>query len=208
MRTHGDAADVATRERILMEARHLFMQRGFADVSMGEVAVHAGVTKPTLYYHFGDKESLYAEVISAVIREVGGYIRGVTESLRPLRQRLYDLALGYFLHADYTMEPMLRDVGALLGAERATRVRTIYDREFFAPIEALMADGMHRGELRQSSDTATLAHAFLGLLDALTATGGHSARTQAEHQATAHHMVSLFLDGAALPGCERSVLSS
>jgi AcrR family transcriptional regulator len=200
--------DVATRERVLRDARRLFMRRGFADVSMGEVARATGVTKPTLYYHFGDKQGLYAEVICSLLCEVGGYVRQVTETDQPVRARLYELALGYFRHADYTMEPMLRDVTALLGPQRSARVWDTYQRAFVDPIEALMRDGARRGDLRPESDAEMLRRAFLALLEALTAPGGHTARSDAQHQAVAAAIVGLFLDGAADPAGARSVLSS
>ncbi len=206
-RPPGPGANRDTRRRVLQAARGLFMQRGYADVSVGEVAVAVGVTKPTLYYHFGDKEGLYAEVICDVLIKVGGYIQSVTHADAPLRRRLYELALGYFRNADYTMEPMLRDATALLGAERSAQVWDTYERKFFQPCEALMADGVRSGELRADHDTRTLVRAFFGLLDALTSAGGHLARSDAEHQTTAAALVSLFLDGAASERA-RSVLSS
>ncbi|GAC1449237.1 MAG: TetR/AcrR family transcriptional regulator [Ktedonobacterales bacterium] len=197
-----------TRNRVLLQARNLFMQRGYADVAVGEVAAAVGVTKPTLYYHFGDKEGLYTAVLCHVLNEVGGYIRQVTQTSLPLRTRLYELALGYFRHADYTLEPMLRDATELLGSARSALVWDTYEREIFGPHESLMREGVRRGELRGDGDARTLARAFLGLLDALTAPGGHLARTDAEHQATSATLVSLFIDGAGARSSERSVLSS
>lgn len=208
--THVGAqgVELQTRDRVLFQARHLFMQRGYADVSVGEVAAAVGVTKPTLYYHFGDKEGLYTEVLCEVLREVGGYIRYVTQADLPLRTRLYELALGYFRHADYTLEPMLRDATELLGSERSTLVWDTYEREILGPHGSLMREGMRQGEVREDVDARTMARVFLGLLDTLTAPGGHLARTDAEHQATSAMLVSLFLDGAGATRSERSVLSS
>jgi TetR/AcrR family transcriptional regulator len=119
--------ELETRDLILRHARRLFMRRGFADVSVGEVAEAVGVTKPTLYYHFGDKEGLYAVVLVDLMREVGGYIRTVVERPAPLRDRLRQIAVGYFLNANGTMEPMLRDASQLIGQERATAVWAAYE---------------------------------------------------------------------------------
>src|SRR6476661_3672226 len=73
---------VETRELILRQAERLFMQRGFAAVSaaisVGDVAEAVGVTKPTLYYHFGDKEGLYAAMLVALMTRVGAHVRRVT----------------------------------------------------------------------------------------------------------------------------------
>jgi len=53
--------------RILEAAANVFSEAGFAGARMDEIADRAGVNKATIYYHIGDKETLYAEVISNVI---------------------------------------------------------------------------------------------------------------------------------------------
>ncbi len=44
-------------------ATTLFALKGFAATSTREICEEAGVTKPVLYYHFGNKEHLYKEII-------------------------------------------------------------------------------------------------------------------------------------------------
>ena len=68
-----------TRQRILLAARDLLVARGVRRVSMDDVAVAAGVTRMTVYRHFGDRESLVreaflalAEALEAVIADLGG----------------------------------------------------------------------------------------------------------------------------------------
>ena len=46
-------------EQTLEAARTLFSERGYADVTMDEIAAEVGVTKPLLYNYFGNKERLY-----------------------------------------------------------------------------------------------------------------------------------------------------
>lgn len=53
--------------RILEAAASVFSEVGFAGARVDEIADRAGVNKATIYYHIGDKETLYAEVISNVI---------------------------------------------------------------------------------------------------------------------------------------------
>lgn len=50
------------RERILLAAHQEFLNCGFR-ASMEQVAARAGVAKQTLYNHFPNKQSLFAEVI-------------------------------------------------------------------------------------------------------------------------------------------------
>lgn len=46
-------------EQTLRVAHELFAERGYADVTMDEIAAAVGVTKPLLYNYFGNKERLY-----------------------------------------------------------------------------------------------------------------------------------------------------
>lgn len=53
------------RAAILAGARIVFLAQGFAEASMDEVAARAGVSKMTVYRHFGSKEDLFAGVVAA-----------------------------------------------------------------------------------------------------------------------------------------------
>jgi AcrR family transcriptional regulator len=53
------------RERILAAARELFYRRGIHSVSVDEVASAAGSNKMTLYRHFGSKDRLIVEWLTA-----------------------------------------------------------------------------------------------------------------------------------------------
>ncbi|HEX6121956.1 MAG TPA: TetR/AcrR family transcriptional regulator [Ktedonobacterales bacterium] len=185
-----------TRQLIQRHARALFLHRGFADVSVGEIAEAVGVTKPTLYYHFGNKEALYTAVLCDLLREVGGYVQRIVRLEQPIRVRLTELATGYFAHADTTMEPVLRDANELIGPAMAAEVYRIYHEEMLAPIETLMEEGIRQGEIR-ALEPEHLVRALMGLLDAFSPAGGHRSRTPAQHHAMAAMLVSLFLDGAA-----------
>ena len=61
-------------------ARELFAQRGYEATSVEEIAERAGVSKPVVYEHFGNKDSLYAEVAD---REVRALVDRIKEALSP-----------------------------------------------------------------------------------------------------------------------------
>jgi AcrR family transcriptional regulator len=59
-------------ELIVAAARHLFLEEGYGATSMEAIALKAGVSKPTLYSHFENKEGLFSEVMVRMCREIGG----------------------------------------------------------------------------------------------------------------------------------------
>ena len=54
------------KTRIKQAARDLFIQRGLADVSYGDIAEVVNTTRANLHYHFGNKNAL----IEAVFQEI------------------------------------------------------------------------------------------------------------------------------------------
>src|SRR3954466_15945975 len=87
MRTRRPRAE---RERQMLETAHaLFAERGYAEVTMDEVAAEVGVTKPLLYAYFGNKERLYLECMKpagdALEQTVLEAIEGTTTPTDALR---------------------------------------------------------------------------------------------------------------------------
>src|SRR3954451_23091373 len=59
----------SSQARILDAARGEFAQRGFPAARLQDIAQRAGLTHPTLLYHFGSKERLYAAVIEQAMED-------------------------------------------------------------------------------------------------------------------------------------------
>lgn len=53
-----------TRERLIVAGMEVFAERGFADASVRQICKHAGANTAAVNYHFGDKQSFYAEVLA------------------------------------------------------------------------------------------------------------------------------------------------
>jgi len=66
----GRPKDMEKRAAILEAAKALFIRNAFAGTSMDAVAAEAGVSKLTVYSHFGDKDNLFREVIRARIQDL------------------------------------------------------------------------------------------------------------------------------------------
>jgi len=59
-----------SREAIVDAAERLFLARGFASVSMDELAAAAGVARRTLYNQFASKEEIFREMLLRVSRQL------------------------------------------------------------------------------------------------------------------------------------------
>ncbi|MET3926229.1 TetR/AcrR family transcriptional regulator [Devosia sp. 2618] len=61
------------RAAILEAATEMFLRTGFLGTNMDEIAARSSVSKQTVYKHFGSKEALFIEIVSAMM--------GATDSL-------------------------------------------------------------------------------------------------------------------------------
>jgi AcrR family transcriptional regulator len=52
-----------TRERILVEASHLFSRRGYFGTSTRDIARSVGIRQPSLFHHFGSKLEIIEELL-------------------------------------------------------------------------------------------------------------------------------------------------
>jgi AcrR family transcriptional regulator len=95
------------RERVLREAHALFIERGFAEVSMQQIADAAGMTKASLYYHFRDKEDLFAHVVQHEGQRLMTGITAELDGVATFREQLTRVALYFF-------QAIRSDIGRLM----------------------------------------------------------------------------------------------
>jgi AcrR family transcriptional regulator len=145
----------ATRAALLRAAETLIAERGYADVSIDEICVSAGVTKGALYHHFGSKEGLVEAVYKEAIRRhaervvaasAEGTGRARLLALVDASARLYASRTPFYrvliaLHLAAAMErPALADI-----ARRMQRTQ----RDFMI---GLVREGQRDGSIRPGLD--------------------------------------------------------
>jgi TetR/AcrR family transcriptional repressor of mexJK operon len=158
------------RQAILEAASAVFSREGYARAGVDVIAAVAGVAKPTVYNHFGDKANLFREAIAAdADRALATHLAALEplqDSGADLRARLEDVghhmlvchcdersvALRRLLHAELTRFPELMDVVRGRAAD---------------PVTEALADKLARlslaGRLRRL-DPAEAAEQFIALL--------------------------------------------
>ncbi len=100
-----------TRQKILNAAIELFRRRGFAEATMREIAVEAGVAAGLSYYYFPSKEELVMAFYQKAKDELEPALQSVHEARGAIEDRLRGILnakFAYFL-------PNRRFLGALLG---------------------------------------------------------------------------------------------
>ncbi len=92
----GRPKDLGKRAAILEAAKRLFSDLGFNGASMDQIAAGAGVSKLTVYSHFGDKEALFSAAVRAKCEEMLPDDLFAEELKGPLRAQLLAIANAFF----------------------------------------------------------------------------------------------------------------
>ena len=74
-----DPRVVRSRAAAVDAARSLFLRRGYAGVTMEEIAASAGLARRTLYNTFADKRELFTRIVEDTIAQAAQFARGLSE---------------------------------------------------------------------------------------------------------------------------------
>jgi TetR/AcrR family transcriptional regulator, mexJK operon transcriptional repressor len=157
------------RKALLIAATELFLDKGYDNTSMDEVAAKAAVSKPTVYKYFSDKERLFAEIVRSTTGEIDNLMRAVAGSLTGDRSVESDLLVlaRHFITA--LMQPRVLRLRRLVmaNADRFPEVgRSWYEQGFERVLVTLATrfEGLASSNLLHVTDPLLAANHFVGLL--------------------------------------------
>ncbi len=156
-------------KQTLAVAHVLFAARGFAAVTMDDIAAEVGVTKPLLYNYFGNKERLYVacmeragDALFATIEESVGASANPGDALNAGLRAFFA-----FLDADRAAWAVLFDETLPQSGEVADRVADYRGRILELVAGSLIAQLPARRRDTASTEVEALSAALLGAAEAL-----------------------------------------
>ena len=120
--------------QILDAAVKLFTERGYAGTSLSELALVAGVAKPTLLYHHPDKDSLWKAAVEHLWVEVDAFFEERWPRDTPPSRALLERILLLFVEAAVTWPAYIR-IPFIEGATPSWRSEWLVDRHFGAHVQ-------------------------------------------------------------------------
>jgi AcrR family transcriptional regulator len=156
-------------EQTLGVAHELFAERGYADVTMDEIAAAVGVTKPLLYNYFGNKERLYIACMEragdSLTRTIGAAIAGTEGPGDALGAGVR--AFFSFLDSDRAAWAVLFDETLPVAGEVADRVAA-YRGQIAALVSGSLVAQIPAGRGKQARiEIEALSAALLGAAEEL-----------------------------------------
>ena len=154
-----------SRSRVLNAAYTLFVQSGYTDVSMQQIADEAAITKATLYHHFRDKQDLYIETMRFGIDRTSAYF---SEALRDATD-LNDVAIAiarYYTGSHKTdMQRLASDFRRHIDKDTQRQAWSELQQPWVGLHPALEA-AIARGEV-MDTDVDLLARYFFGAISGI-----------------------------------------
>ena len=153
-----------TQKNILRVAEALFMELGYQAVSTRQVAKQCGISQPTLYYHFADKQELYVAVLLEALHRLN---RGLHEIVaapdQPLEEKLGRVSV-YILEQtshDMNLRSMLHDIESQLDETSHLKVSEAFFTGMILPIARVLEGAPH---LAGGLSPIKLAFIYLNIL--------------------------------------------
>ncbi len=149
-RRAGRPRDPAKYAAIVDAARRAFFSRGFGAATIEEIAQAAGVSKVTVYSRFGDKETLFEEVIRAESMRMAAVFDAGVSDQRSLEDQLnaYGVVLLGFMFSEGQVaidRVLLKEIAQIPGL-----ARRFYDAgpgASFGQLADVLAQAALRGEV-------------------------------------------------------------
>ncbi|MGQ7247177.1 TetR/AcrR family transcriptional regulator [Halomonas sp. V046] len=189
----------ARRQRLLMAARDVFLEKGFAGASVNEIVSRAGGSLSTLYKQFGSKEGLFVAAMEAQAANVWGLLEQAHH--RPPSEVLFEFAQG-LIDLVFTLNHLrlVRSIAA--EAERTPELGRLFldhgpDRTRRDLADYLQAQ--HRRGILRVDDPRMAAGLFTGMIMGEWLIDGMAGRlpdvTPERRDARARACTTLFLAG-------------
>jgi AcrR family transcriptional regulator len=153
------------RDAALEQAMHVFWERGYEAASIADLTAAMGITPPSLYTAFGDKEHLFLEAIERYGKGPGGFgQRALDEepTARRALQRLLNEAADELTQDCHPLGCMMV-MAATNCSVAAEHIQTALAKRRalgVANIQARIQRGIDEGELPRSTDAGALANFY------------------------------------------------
>ncbi|WP_040771659.1 TetR/AcrR family transcriptional regulator [Rhodopseudomonas sp. B29] len=196
------------RLRILEAAKKEFANYGLAGARVDRIAAAAGANKRMLYYHVGNKEDLYLEVLEGAYEKIRTEERELDlEHLEPCDAiaRLIEFTWHYFIrNPEFLALLNTENLFRAKHLKRSTKVKSMHS-PFVELIRTVVDRGVARGDFQVAMDPvqlyisiASLSFFYLSNSATLSVIFGRDLLKKDARDARLSHMIGLVL--ASLTG--------
>ncbi|GER86591.1 hypothetical protein KDW_07530 [Dictyobacter vulcani] len=153
---------------ILQVAEEVFLERGYHETSMDEIASRVGIAKGTVYLHFPGKDDLivaiFARDMQEILRHLDASLDAQSSPQAKLEALLYFMYAGLFHKRTQLLSTIYHSVDMRrLFAEKGNCIKSLWE-SVVERVSLLLEEGKARGEFDATLPTSVMTSIFLSLL--------------------------------------------
>lgn len=183
------------RERVLDAAAKLFAERGYAAVTLRDIAAAVGLRHASLYHHVpGGKEELFIEVTA---RQLQHHRQGLTAAMAAsalhIRPQLYAAADWFLAQPPMDLVRMTYADMPAIAPKEAKRLADLALEALITPIKDALVAAQSRGEIAHK-DLGLIAGGLVGLIESLHATPDYTVYAPTTSHPSRNEMARTLID--------------
>ena len=162
-----DAETYSTRRREIVEvAARLFKKKGYAQISLNDVAEALESDRATIYYYFANKKELLHEVVRDVVDETAKAALEIRrrEESPPVKLRQLILALMRSYAANFPYQYVYIQEGLAVNSHGDRHLFNLGE-QYERCLVDIIAEGLADGSFASASEPKIIAYAILGSLN-------------------------------------------
>lgn len=153
---------------ILNAAQDVFVEKGYYDASIDEIATRAGIAKGTVYLHFASKEELLVALVEQQITGFLTHVEEVANEASSVRARIERILLDVYRRMQARRNQVLLELNTSLGLTRrvieAHADLRLHIARALERIATLIEEGKRAGELDRTVPTPVMVATFVTLV--------------------------------------------
>jgi AcrR family transcriptional regulator len=165
----AESKSAQTRRRILDAAAHVLSAKGYAGLRLNDVAAHAELQAPAIYYYYSSRDDLIEEVMWAGIADMRRHVIAMLEGLPADVSALDRLLAAVEAHLRHELEISDYTTAAIRNAGQVPpgiRKRQILEEQRYGEVWRRLINDMARsGQLRADLDLYMAQMLVLGALN-------------------------------------------
>lgn len=139
-------------EKIIEVAKSVFMEKGYTDTSMSEIAEKVGINRPCLHYYFRTKDKMFGAVFGMIVKSVIPQFQNIISqkdlSVATRVEKIIDIYYLVLRHNPYLplfiFREMNRDINFLFSALQSLNVAHLFE-----DLKDVLREEMNSGKLKK-----------------------------------------------------------
>jgi AcrR family transcriptional regulator len=159
-------ADIQEKERILTSAEDKFFARGFAKVTVDELAEDLGMSKKTIYKFFPSKEDIMRGIMRLNMKRIERQVTAIVESDKPFDQKFTEF-LGLLARLTSRISKQLqKDIHRHL-PELDQEIETFRREKVFGKLIPMFKQAKAEGFLREDMNVDVFMLVFINAVQGI-----------------------------------------